>query len=47
MAKKKLKDMTEPEKAAFFEQQRLAALAAAKKREDMLQLYLKVYNIYI
>uniref|UniRef100_A0A5K3F9H0 Dynein regulatory complex subunit 2 n=1 Tax=Mesocestoides corti TaxID=53468 RepID=A0A5K3F9H0_MESCO len=41
MAKKKLKNMTEAEKAARLEQQRLAALAAAKKKEDLLHLYLK------
>ncbi|VDD82340.1 unnamed protein product [Mesocestoides corti] len=38
MAKKKLKNMTEAEKAARLEQQRLAALAAAKKKEDLLHL---------
>ncbi len=42
MAKKKFKNMTDEEKAVYLEQQRLAAIAAAKKREELLHLYLKV-----
>lgn len=41
MAKKKLKNMTELERVAHLEKQRLAAIAAAKKRNDLLQHYLK------
>ena len=43
MAKKKLRTGNDVERSLHLEKQRLAALAAAKKKNDLLQLYLKVW----
>ena len=46
MAKKKMKDGNGAARSQHQEKQRLAALATAKKRNDLLQLYLKVWLCY-